>query len=528
MRAMEAESVDAICTDPPYGLSFMGKGWDHQVPGVEFWAEALRVAKPGAHMLAFGGTRTFHRLVCAIEDAGWEVRDVLMYLFGSGFPKSRDIGKAIDSEAGVEREVVGSRVTHDIRSGKMHSNNGLGSCEFDITTPATPATPAAKQWDGWGSALKPAYEPILLCRKPLAEPTIAANVLKYGCGGLNIDKCRVESTGQRPILDTWEQEQHLCSSCANNAAPNPKQRTPETGACSAQEPANQQAKGRADLSHAGTNKTGTGCSDGMRVENTTTNSSIEESGRMQMGQSPKATKSTTSTRIGPTTDYPICGSCGREITDLFTSESTTQEKNHLQQEQGSNENAAPAGRWPSNLIHDGSDEATAGMPETGGGTAGGRNTDESSTNTYGWAKGGIYKSGEHFGDTGSAARYFYTAKASKADRDEGCGGFDSRFAPTMGNGIGVKEHDPETATPKHNHHPTVKPTDLMAYLCRLITPPDGVVLDPFCGSGSTGKAAIREGFRFIGIELDAEFIEIARARIRHEQSKAGLFTGVVG
>jgi site-specific DNA-methyltransferase (adenine-specific) len=177
----------------------------------------------------------------------------------------------------------------------------------------------------------------------------------------------------------------------------------------------------------------------------------------------------------------------------------------------------PAGRWPANVIHDGSDEVVGLFPQTGLSkgvaqfkthttTSGAR-----ATQTRPWSRSPATEIG--YGDTGSAARFFYCAKASKADRDEGCEGLGSRFAPTMGNGIGDKEHDPDTATPKRNHHPTVKPTALMRYLCRLVTPPGGVVLDPFMGSGSTGKAAILEGFRFIGIEREAEYVEIARARI---------------
>ena len=306
MAGLPVASVDAVVCDPPYGLSFMGKDWDHGVPGVAFWSAALRVAKPGAHLLAFGGTRTFHRLAVAIEDAGWEIRDTVMWVYGSGFPKSHNAG------------------------------------------------------NGWGTALKPAWEPIIVARKPL-EGTVAANVLAHGVGALNIDGCRVE--GEKGVP--------------------------------------------ASISNAG----GLGWSTG--------------------------------------------GDMDRK-----------QQQN---------------GRWPANLIHDGSDEVLAGFPQR---DVGGERTEYSTAGHAGlYAQGGRSLVG--YGDTGSAARFFYCAKASKADRDEG------------------------------NRHPTVKPTALMRYLCKLVTPPAGTVLDPFMGSGSTGKAARMDGFGFIGIEQDAEYIAIARARIAH-------------
>jgi len=189
MATLDAESVDAIVSDPPYGLSFMGKGWDHGVPGVEFWAEALRVAKPGAHLLAFGGTRTYHRLACAIEDAGWEIRDCVMWVYGSGFPKSHDVSKAIDKAAGAEREVIGPPTP-----GGQGNGNAYGA----ITRP--PATAPATAWQGWGTALKPAWEPIIVARKPLVG-TVAENVLTHGTGAINVDGCRVHG-GVRPLIES--------------------------------------------------------------------------------------------------------------------------------------------------------------------------------------------------------------------------------------------------------------------------------------------------------------------------------------
>lgn len=318
MRAMTDSSVDSIVTDPPYGLSFMGKKWDYDVPSTETWAECLRVLKPGGHLLAFAGTRTQHRMAVRIEDAGFEIRDMIAWVYGSGFPKSRNL----DGD-----------------------------------------------WKGWGTALKPALEPITVARKRLIG-TVAANVLEHGTGALNIDECRIAHV----TID------------GGNLALNPHLREHING-----------GNGGNIISH-------------------------EEDRRV----------------VTPHT----------------------------------------GGRWPANLIHDGSDEVVALFPES---TSGSRAAGVRTGMGFHGADGDGGPAIE--GSTGSAARFFYCAKTSKADRGEG------------------------------NIHPTVKPTDLMAYLCRLVTPPGGVVLDPFMGSGSTGKAAMREGFQFIGCEMSPEYMEIARARI---------------
>ena len=285
LRAMADNSIDSIVTDPPYGLSFMGKKWDYDVPSVVTWRECLRVLKPGGHLLAFAGTRTQHRIAVNIEDAGFEIRDMIAWVYGSGFPKSLNL---------------------------------------------------KDEWAGWGTALKPAMEPITVARKPL-RGTVASNVLEYGTGGLNIDGCRVATDE---------------------------------------------------------NLNGGGYSPGYK-----SSSFLKYGGKLEYSQ--------------------------------------------------------PHGRWPANLIHDGSEEVTELLD--------------------------------------SAARYFYCAKASNADRNEGL--------------------------EERNHHPTVKPTDLMRYLCRLVTPPGGLILDPYMGSGSTGKAAMLEGFGFVGCEMEPEYMEIARARIAHAASQ---------
>jgi len=322
MKTMEDNSVDSIVTDPPYGLSaarnsgksskggFIGKEWDYDVPSVEIWREALRVLKPGGHLLAFSGTRTYHRMVVNIEDAGFEIRDsIVCWLYFNGFPKSHNISKAIDKR---DEEI------YALDSDK------------------------AKEWDGWGTALKPAHEPVCVARKPLIG-TVVENVLEYGTGALNIDGCRIE----------YDPESYERNKKASEKAPKEHEKAVWK-----------------DTGH-------------------------------------------------------------KKRVDVFS----------------------PKGRWPSNVI----------MDEVAGAI---------------------------FDGLGGGSRFFYCPKVSQAERNAG---FDE----------------------KENNHPTVKPVDLMKYLCRLITPPNGTVLDPFMGSGSTGIAACMENFDFIGIDMEEEYVEIARHRIAH-------------
>lgn len=428
MPTFEANSVDTILTDPPYGLSFMGKDWDHGIPGPRFWTEALRVAKPGAMLLAFGGTRTFHRLAVAIEDAGWEIRDTILWLYGSGFPKSHDISKAIDKAAGETGEVVGTRNTAKGRSdGKKgyESSDMLNANSRKNVIPITaPATPAAQDWHGYGTALKPAHEPIIVAMKPL-DGTFAQNAQRWGVAGLWIDGGRVGTEGG--------------GTACNNRDSN--------GNC----------KGH------------------------------------------------------PTANGSLGGGVMRHSA-----------------------NAAPAGRWPSNLIHDGSDEVLAGFPVTTSGKPGIMRLGQNSGAAYGAESRPPGTPMTGIGDTGSAARFFYTAKASRSERNAGLEGMEERRGPVMsercvncgrgrmdGRRDGPCCNSPEyERTPPRgnvtNHHPTVKPIALMRYLARLTkTPTGGVILDPFAGSGSTGCAAVMEGRQFIGIEQDADYADIARRRIAH-------------
>lgn len=398
LPTLAENSIDAIVTDPPYELGFMGKSWD--ASGVAFdpatWREALRVLKPGGHLIAFSGSRTYHRMAVAIEDAGFEIRDQIMWIYGSGFPKSHNISKGIDKSENKEvweNNNYGGGNSKCEQCGKWIISGSPCQCPKAVVEFKSDE---AKQWDGWGTALKPAHEPMVLARKPLVG-TVAANVLTYGTGGLNIDGARV----------------------------------------------------------------------GSEV--------IKTNGRGSMD--------------GTTPIVPLNPNF-----------------------QGSQH----TGRWPANVIHDGSDEVVALFPDTGKSGVAVRRNGNSAKGMFAVA---IAEGSADVGfrDSGSAARFFYCAKASKRDRNEGLDGFEAKITndntPPGSKGSNSPRAGAGRGGATANHHPTVKPTDLMRYLCRLITPPNGTVLDPFMGSGSTGKAAMYEGFKFIGIEMTDEYLPIAKARI---------------
>lgn len=368
LKDLPPDSVDAIVTDPPYGLAFMGKKWDYDVPSVELWREVLRVLKPGAHLLSFGGTRTYHRMVVNIEDAGFEIRDQVMWIYGSGFPKSLNIDKAIDKAAGAKRDMIPNPKAKQQTS--QVAGKGLSGAKAALNFIAPhPATDAAKQWAGWGTALKPANEPIVLARKPIEKGlTVAENVLKYGTGAINIDGTRI----------------------------------------------------------------------GMRDAQTYTAPDITG--------------------------------------DAYNSDVSKRERKVV---------SVPAqGRWPANVLFD--EDAAAALDEQSGHSKSQVRkisaTEDTAIKNQIYGKGYVRQEGG-VNDSGGASRFFYVAKASKRER-----GAD-------------------------NGHPTVKPIKLMEYLCRLITPPDGVILDPFMGSGSTGLAAKNLGLEFIGIEREQEYFEIAKRRL---------------
>jgi DNA modification methylase len=522
LQTLEPDSVDSCVTDPPYGLSFMGKHWDKGVPDADMWRQVFRVLKPGAHLLSFFGTRTYHRGVVAIEDAGFEIRDQIGWLYGSGFPKSLDIGKAIDKAAGAEREVVGTGRSGDNAGMQDLGPSGIKGGEYGITAPATDA---AKQWDGWGTALKPCWESICLARKPLVG-TVANNILTHGVGGLNIDACRV-TTGQRP----WENDQGLCDLCAEDAGKAPKPTTAETAGSTATANAEQRISEKAKSTRAATSKTDTGCSDGTRAGDTSTSLSTDEPGNKQTALFQEATKSITSTTTRPTTESRTCSSCGRSITSPCTSASTTHGSKSLQPVPGSSASAAPAGRWPGNLIHDGSDEVLAEFAKYGERHGGDhvRNVSKevhNRTNSMGKCSNDYTTGG--YNDAGTAARFFYTAKASKDDRNDGLHDYEHTNAADMvdrepgSDGMNSPRAGAGRTSGAKNHHPTVKPTSLMRYLVRLVTPKGGLVLDPFAGSGTTLIAAYREDCRAIGIELDPEYFKMANHRIDRATSQLRL------
>ena len=501
LREMPDNSVDSVVTDPPYGLSFMGKKWDYDVPSEEIWRECLRVLKPGGHLLAFAGTRTQHRMAVRIEDAGFEIRDMIAWVYGSGFPKSLDVSKAIDatiltggSRSTNIKRAIAARPGESRDTATLPNNGVMSEDRRGGSTNDNPATPEAQQWQGWGTALKPALEPITVARKPLGEKTVAANVLAHGTGAINVDGCRIKAlTVQRlgVTLNAWEQEKNLCNSCARLAEKPAKPRTPATKGISVESHVGQTTSVKAESTRVDTGKETTGCFAGLLPEELASdqtdgfNLNTGACGRMATEQFQQVTKSTTSTETVLTTGLRTCNACGYSITDLCTTGNMPASKSGMPNMPAEQENVAPTGRWPSNLIHNGSDEVVGLFPVTDKAAIprnGGFRNNNAQRGTIDFKSGCKPTLPVVRGDTGSAARFFYCAKASKKDREG-------------------------------STHPTMKPTALMRYLCRLVTPPEGIVLDPFMGSGSTGKAAMLEGFQFIGIERDEEYMEIAKARI---------------
>ena len=395
LKNTQDNSIDAVVTDPPYGLSFMGKKWDYDVPSVEIWQECLRVLKPGGYLLAFAGTRTQHRMAVRIEDAGFEIRDMIAWVYGSGFPKSLNIGKAVDKLQGNEREVVGKS-----NSNGMALKPGVSTYVGGYTNrPEAPdLTKGTSPHEGWGTALKPALEPITVARKPISEKTVAENVLKWGTGGINIDGSRVDFASKEDLK---------------------------------------------------------------------------------------------SASFGSRTKNPMPGGGSTNGNDVWEKDIP----------------ANPNGRFPANLIHDGSDEVVGLFPQTKTGKV-------ASHSDKGMWGSGADTSYNDPGGGGSASRFFYCAKASKSERNKGCEELEERETQRYGDFEGTPEHAPKLNVKNTNHHPTVKPIALMEYLVKLVSKEGATVLDPFMGSGSTGIACKNLGRSFIGVDRDEEYIKIAEARIK--------------
>jgi site-specific DNA-methyltransferase (adenine-specific) len=421
LKQLDNDSIDSVVTDPPYELGFMGKSWDSTgiAFNVDIWQECLRVLKPGGHLIAFSGSRTYHRMAVAIEDAGFEIRDQIMYVYGSGFPKSLDVSKAIDKAAKAERKVIGKGINapnlRDVGA-KSKASIGIDKLSFGqvtnaerLTTDITaPATKEAKQWQGWGTALKPAHEPMVLARKPLSEKTVAANVLQHGTGAINIDASRVGFVSDADKKESTDKNQH------------------------------------ADF----------------------------------------GTK--------PITNNTVYGDY-----------SMIEPKNYQ-----------PTGRFPANLIHDGSDEVVALFPNTGKGNNGkpfnysGTEYNNKDTSLF---NGDKPEAPSNYNDNGTAARFFYCAKASKSERNAGLDGLKKKSVAEWPQSL--DGNDKRGAKPSSNFHPTVKPLTLIRYLIKLVTPPNGTVLDPFLGSGTTAVAATLDNFNWVGCEMTDDYLPIIKGRV---------------
>ena len=487
LKELDNNSIDSIVTDPPYGLSFMGKKWDYDVPSVEIWQECLRVLKPGGHLLAFAGSRTYHRMAVRIEDAGFDIRDQIMWIYGSGFPKSHNVGNAIDKMGGKTIGWFGKWLRQWRQENKIaqkqiaklfpSKTGGLTGCvanwELGLSMPTTEQfntiienfdlpfdnieqlereiigtkssacfgnetdrhtigasksvevdiTKGNSIGEGWGTALKPAHEPIVMARKPI-EGTVAENTLQYGVGGINIDATRV-------TVDDMDDY-------AFNMAGNQRVKAKE--------------EGELTCMYEG----------GWKVDKT-----------------PKE---------------------------------------------------LPQGRWPANVILD--EEAGSILDKQSGNKKSAKrgskyNKPTEHTNTY-TPVASDYRDDNTYDDEGGASRFFYCPKTSAREREEGLVGLQTKANVFMSPDSRMDKDQYERTSPgmerfktqpKQNFHPTVKPTELMKYLIRLVTPKGGIVLDPFMGSGSTGKAAMQEGMWFVGIEREREYFEIAKQRIEYEADK---------
>jgi predicted RNA methylase len=496
---MDENSVDAVVTDPPYGLSFMGKKWDYDVPSVDIWKEVLRVLKPGGHVLSFGGTRTYHRMVVNMEDAGFEIRDQIQWLYGSGFPKSMDISKAIDKAAGAVREndYKSTTVRKTANSGSHRGTHVCDNCgKFYGSAAANcqcpkskPATDAAKQWQGWGAALKPAWESICLARKPLeAKLTIAQNVQKWGTGALNIDASRIGYANEKDAkegrsarastskgMEFFSEGEHDQFDRSNRDAI--QGRWPaniildEEAAASLGEPSRFFYVAKASRKE--------------RFSYLTCNcKTVKPNAWVLEGQNQKEQTAFTSLQKD-ICERTLVGSSnlamslnGKELTDQFQKECKSITEMEIPPTITSTISNSLLRPNTSDCIQD------VNLGEANG----------SSHATFAKSLSqSIQTTGTSQEKDGHCMGVAVHATSLELLRKSVCGDCGEKLSTSA--------------------HPTQKPIKLMEYLIKLITPPNGIVLDPFMGSGSTGVAAKNLGFQFIGIELNQDYFEIANRRI---------------
>lgn len=515
LRKLSGDSISAIVTDPPYGFSFMGKKWDYDVPSVEIWKECLRVLKPGGHLLSFGGPRTYHRLACAIEDAGFEIRDQIQWIFGSGFPKSLDISKAIDKAAGAEREVVGL--------GRKHGKSALGVMNDDSWQPSAeplpitaPATDAAKQWQGFGTALKPANEPICLARKPLSEKTVAANVLRWSTGALNIDASRIGTAADMNPNDFDDSKRKSPKfSGILNGGKEGEYRSRTGSVPNGRFPSNlllDETAAQMLDEQSGLLKTNPGTYRREERKGNGNTFRLEGNGVTSLGDSGGASR------------FFYCAKTSRAERNAGCQEVITWES--------ADQNLAEMAEL-SQLVKDISEDTMRCLADTSW-----------STDLYGHSISEQYPTGFRFTietviklitelkTSNSSIRSLIKENILDAIRMIEASGLSLAESVAFLSQLDRTTTRESTASvlgashavlqtllkirgvgKQGNVHSTVKPLKLMRYLCRLVTPPGGLVLDPFMGSGSTGLAALEEGFKFIGIEREAEYCEIAEKRI---------------
>lgn len=445
MQQLPDNSIDAIVCDPPYGLVFMGKAWDSEDTvafRAEYWKEVLRVAKPGAHLLAFGGTRTFHHLVNAVEEAGWVIRDCVAWIYGSGFPKSQNISRDIDKELGVERTVVGEKEFNLAMRGGNYGNVNRGK-EMGMVKQTIATSDKAKEWDGWGTALKPAMELICMARKPLSEKTVAKNVLKHGTGAINVGGARI---GSEPRV---------------NQAHKP-------------EPGGFEEGGKWSGSWRGT-----------------------ETPTEVVGRWPSNVTFSHNMDCEPIMVHEVPDNIDDEPACDVERYECTEGCPVAELEKQSGFSVSRPGTPDFKQIYKGNSLKPSKTVRT---------------------------TASPYDDSGSAARFFFISKPSVGEKEKDiappewrekkkdepildAGGHEIKQAHK------VSDKQVFKVMPKRNFHTTVKPVDLMCHLIRLVTPPGGVVLDPFCGSGTTLVAAESMGFKWIGYELSKEYAGIAEARL---------------